>query len=103
MDMTNLGNITQALQTAKARITPSQSTPSPPNGVTSDNQQPSPPKLLSQATDLSTKYHADQNVIQSIVKDDLSDEIIRKLPSDEFIDLLRLVDEYLQNHVDNNA
>lgn len=57
----------------------------------------------SKIINLSTKYHEDAKVIQSIIKDSTSEIILRKLPSDEYIDLLQLVDEYLGSNLNLNA
>lgn len=54
-------------------------------------------------TDLSVKYHQDTGLIQSIVTDNLTEDIIRKIPSDEYLELLRLVDEYISQNIDKQA
>ncbi|WED44153.1 flagellar protein FlaG [Legionella cardiaca] len=52
-----------------------------------------------------TKYNVDEatGILQAIVTDKLSDEIIRKIPADEYLQLLSLIDEMISGSIDERV
>jgi len=83
--------------------------------ITEDTQQSQaqPPSKTSSADsnvqinhsipELNLKYHEAARLLQSITKEPLTGEIIRKIPSDEMLELYSLLDEYIQNIVNNSV
>lgn len=60
---------------------------------------------LSSPSDRQVKQVFDKatGLLQAIVTDKLSDQVIRKMPADEFLKLLSLLDEMLSGSVDNHV
>lgn len=52
-----------------------------------------------------TNYSMDEatGLLQSIVTDKLSDEVIRKIPADEYLRLLSLLDEMISGSIDKQV
>ncbi|RMX18212.1 hypothetical protein EAS68_08870 [Legionella jordanis] len=52
-----------------------------------------------------TKYAIDEatGILQAIVTNKLSDEVIRKIPADEYLHLLSLVDEMISGSIDKQV
>ena len=80
--------------------------------TTQQNQAQPPPKNSSTDSkvqinhslpELNLKYHEATGLLQSITKEPLTGEIIRKIPSDEMLELYSLLDEYIQNIVNKNV
>lgn len=55
--------------------------------------------------DAETKYALDHatGLLQTIVTDKLSDKVIRKMPSDEYLHLLSLLDEIVSGSIDKRV
>ncbi|MBL7481022.1 hypothetical protein [Legionella bononiensis] len=55
--------------------------------------------------DAETKQTLDEatGLIQTIVSDKLSDKVIRKMPSDEYLHLLSLLDEIISGSIDKHV
>ncbi|WP_238583887.1 flagellar protein FlaG [Legionella brunensis] len=53
----------------------------------------------------STTYSVDEatGILQAIVTDKLSDEVIRKIPADEYLQLLSLIDEMISGSIDEHV
>ncbi|CEK10876.1 flagellar protein FlaG [Legionella hackeliae] len=60
---------------------------------------------LEPAAAADTKYSVDEvtGILQAIVTDKLSDEIIRKIPADEYLQLLSLIDEMISGSIDKRV
>ena len=56
-------------------------------------------------SDAETKYALDHatGLLQSILTDKLSDKVIRKMPSDEYLHLLSLLDEIVSGSIDKRV
>lgn len=52
-----------------------------------------------------TKYSVDEatGILQAIVTDKLSEEVIRKIPADEYLQLLSLIDEMISGSIDERV
>ncbi len=52
-----------------------------------------------------TKYSVDEvtGILQAIVTDKLSEEVIRKIPADEYLQLLSLIDEMISGSIDKHV
>lgn len=52
-----------------------------------------------------TSYAVDEatGILQAIVTDKLSEEVIRKIPADEYLHLLSLVDEMISGSIDKQV
>jgi uncharacterized FlaG/YvyC family protein len=57
-------------------------------------------KIEIEAQELALKFHDNVGLIQSIISERLTADIIRKMPSDEYIDLLKLAGEYVDGLID---
>lgn len=77
--------------------------------VQSSKETNSPPNHSSMGSDTShnteTKETLDKatGLLQSIVSDKITDKIIRKIPSDEYLHLLSLLDEIMSGSIDKKV
>lgn len=64
-----------------------------------------PNTIFNSTLDADTKQTLDKatGLLQTIVTDKLSDKIIRKMPSDEYLHLLSLLDEIISGSIDKHV
>lgn len=62
-------------------------------------------RIAGSSNDLETKHALDHatGLLQSIVTDKISDKVIRKMPSDEYLHLLSLLDEIISGSIDKHV
>ncbi|ASQ45758.1 flagellar protein FlaG [Legionella clemsonensis] len=75
------------------------------NKVSSEKLEFSKEATSTTTTAADTKYSVDEvtGILQAIITDKLSDEIIRKIPADEYLQLLSLIDEMISGSIDKHV
>lgn len=59
-------------------------------------------QLTSKTRDFRLSMHEKSGLLQSIVSDKLTGEVIRKMPADEYLDLVHFISEVLRDSLDKN-
>lgn len=93
MNIESIPSINKVVQSDSAPVI-DEITKSEPQKISSDN-----------SLDAETKQTLDKatGLMQAIVTDKISDKVIRKMPSDEYLHLLSLLDEIISGSIDKHV
>jgi uncharacterized FlaG/YvyC family protein len=73
------------------------------NSAAQSTESPAPSIKIENNNDLHNldiHYDDEVNLIQSLLKEQFTEEIIRKMPSDEYLSLLKLVNNFVNDLID---
>lgn len=75
----------------------------PDNNNNSQDVKQAPPKATPTSTQVSRDFDEATGLLQSIVTDKISEKVIKKMPTDEYLKLLSLLDNIVNGSIDKRV